>query len=900
MGSMVPGKPVYEKLEKQIKQLEQELIESRQILTLSLDLICIADINSFSFLKVNPAFTQILGWSEEALLQRSFLEFVHPDDIKPTQSIVEEKLRLGAKTINFENRYQCRDGSYRWLSWVSHLNLEQGKTYAVARDITDQKQMAKKRDESEKKYRAFFYNAQVALFRISIDGRLIEINKRYAEIAGYDNVDDCMAEYRPKNAWKDPGVRDAFLERIQATGSVRDYEAQIVRKDGTHAWILFSATVSSDQGYIEGSIVNITDRKQVEETIRQSEALKRKMFANIGDVIVIIDKDGINRYKSPNIEKLFGWKPEELVGKRIRENIHPEDLASQRDFFKALMGQANGVEITECRFRCKDGSFKWIEFIGTNLLSDPDICGILGNYHDITNRKAAENALKESEARFKALHNASFGGITIHDKGIILECNQGLSDITGYSADELIGMNGLQLIAEQSRSMVMDKILSGHEKPYEAIGLRKNGGEYPIRMEARNIPYKGKNVRTVEFRDITEQKKAEQEREKLQDQLTQAQKMESVGRLAGGVAHDFNNMLSIILGNTEIILDDMEVSNPFISNLREIQKAAERSADLTRQLLAFARKQTITPQIIDLNRTIKGMLNMLKRLIGEDINLTWHPDKNLWPVKIDPSQIDQILANLCVNAKDAIRGVGKITIETGNTDFDREYCRNHVGFVPGSYALIAVSDNGCGIDKQTTENLFEPFFTTKKIGEGTGLGLSTVYGIVKQNKGFINVYSEVNQGSVFRIYLPKHDGKIKSDGQGNSEKITAGGHETILLVEDEKAILTMVQMMLQRMGYTVLPALTTEEAMRISNEYESGKIHLLMTDVVMPEMNGRDLANTILKRHSDLKCLFMSGYTANVVAHHGILDEGLNFINKPFSKKDLSKKLREILDAKTR
>lgn len=641
----------------------------------------------------------------------------------------------------------------------------------------------------------------------------------------------------------------------------------------------------------------IEQRKKSEETIRQSAALKRKMFANIGDVVVIIDKDGLNRYKSPNIEKLFGWKPEEVVGKSTWENVHPDDLASQKAFFEMLMSETGIVKRTECRYKCKDGSYKWIEFVGTNLVDDPDICGILGNYHDITERKAVENSLRESEERFKALHNASFGGITIHDKGMILECNQGLSDITGYSVDELIGMDGLLLIAEHSRSMVMEKIVAGYEKPYESTGVRKNGEVYPLRLEARNIPYKGKDVRTVEFRDISDQKKAEQEKEKLQDQLIQAQKMESVGRLAGGVAHDFNNMLSIILGNAEMISEDLDASNPCTMNLREIEKAARRSAELTRQLLAFARKQTITPKIIDLNRNIDGMMNMLKRLIGEDINLSWQPGENLWPVKIDHSQIDQMLVNLCINAKDAITKAGKITIETGNIRFDENDSRNYAWVMEGSYVFIAVSDNGCGMDNQTKENLFEPFFTTKKIGEGTGLGLSTVYGIVKQNDGFINVYSEINQGAAFKIYLPRHSGTMKDQTQDTQEELPPGNQETILLVEDEKAILKVTRLMLERMGYNVLAASAPEDALQISKKYKPGQIDLLMTDVVMPEMNGRDLANILLKMHPDLKCLFMSGYTANVIAHHGILDEGINFINKPFSKKNLAAKLREIFDA---
>jgi PAS domain S-box-containing protein len=672
-------------------------------------------------------------------------------------------------------------------------------------------------------------------------------------------------------------------------------------------------------------------------------------------------------------------------------------------------------------------------------------------------------ALQESEERFKALHNASFGGIVIHDQGVILECNQGLSEISGFGYDELIGMDGLLLIAEQSRETVITNIRSGWEKPYEVFGVRKNGEEYPLRLEARKIPYKGVMVRAVEFRDITEQKQTEEAlirqqriiqlnnhianvfltssqdevftdvldvilaaldsrfgffgyideagdlvipsltrdvwdqcqmteksivfprtcwsglwgrslmeqqtliananlrvpqghmplenvlatpivsnnnligqfvvankiggydnddrdllesvamqtapilfafqeearqqkaQEKLEAQLHQAQKMESVGRLAGGVAHDFNNMLGVILGYTELAKERVEPNTPLHTDLEKIQEAAQRSADLTRQLLAFARKQTVSPKVIDLNSTIESMLKLLRRLIGEDIDLAWQPGKEVWPVKMDPTQVDQILTNLCVNARDAIVDTGKVTIETGKASFDEEYCAHHAGFVPGEYVLLAVSDNGCGMDEETQAHLFEPFFTTKEVGKGTGLGLAMVYGVVKQNNGFINVYSELGQGTTFKIYLPRHLDKTVFLPKNKLDKPSERGHETILLVEDEPAILEMSTIMLERLGYTVLAAGTPGEAIRLAQEHP-GRIDLLLTDVIMPEMNGRDLAKNLLSIYPDIRRLFMSGYTASVIAHHGVLDQGVHFIHKPFSMKDLGEKLREALE----
>jgi len=392
-------------------------------------------------------------------------------------------------------------------------------------------------------------------------------------------------------------------------------------------------------------------------------------------------------------------------------------------------------------------------------------------------------------------------------------------------------------------------------------------------------------------------KRAEAEKEKLQAQLLQAQKMEAIGKLAGGIAHDFNNMLGVILGHVELALKKMEEDNSLHKTLNKIQEAALRSADLTRQLLAFARKQTISPRVLNLNDTVQGMLNLLLRVIGEDIDLAWEPGRNLSPVKMDPTQIDQILANLCVNARDAISGVGKITIETDHTVFDDAYCAGHIGFLPGEYVMLAVSDNGCGMNSETLSHLFEPFYTTKKLGKGTGLGLATVYGIVKQNNGFINVYSESGQGTTFKIYLPRHAAHMDQEPQIPRPQALARGCETILLVEDEPMILEMTTTMLEELGYRVLPAPSPGESIRLAKEHPD-QIHLLMTDVVMPEMNGRDLSMYLIKLYPDLKHLFMSGYTANVIAHQGVLDKGVAFIQKPFSLKDLAGMIRKVLDTK--
>jgi PAS domain S-box-containing protein len=475
--------------------------------------------------------------------------------------------------------------------------------------------------------------------------------------------------------------------------------------------------------------------------------------------------------------------------------------------------------------------------------------------------------------------------------------NKEHESLLGYGIGEIEGRHVTDWHLPEARDAVLNAVevvMTKGSASIEASLLTKDGQSVPFILTGIKFEAQGQLYLMGIGTDIGERKLAEAEAEKMQAQLTQVQKMESVGRLAGGVAHDFNNMLGVILGYSELVLVQVEPGQPMYSALQGIQQAAQRSVDLTRQLLAFARKQTVAPKVLDLNKTVASMLNMLRRLIGENIDLAWLPGESLRPIKIDPTQIDQILANLCVNARDAIGDTGKVTIETNNVAFDEAYCSAHAGFVPGEYVLLAFSDNGHGMDREDLSHLFEPFFTTKEMGKGTGLGLATVYGIVKQNNGFINVYSEPGLGTTFKLYLPWYLGRGERLPAPEAAKPAATGHETIMLVEDETMILEMTTVMLEHQGYTVLPAVSPGEAIRLAREH-AGEIHLLMTDVVMPEMNGRDLARNLLSLYPDLKRLFMSGYTANVIAHHGVLDEGVHFIQKPFTIKDLATKIRNVL-----
>ena len=640
---------------------------------------------------------------------------------------------------------------------------------------------------------------------------------------------------------------------------------------------------------------DITELKQSEELIRESERQHRTILQTAMEGFWLVDPELRLLEVNEAYCRMSGYSEQELLTMRVSDLEAKETI--EETVARAEKIMAHGGDRFESIHSRKDGSPLHVEISIKYLPLESGHFAVF--LHDITERKNAEQSLVEAKTFTEnALNTVPDIFYSFDLNGRFISWNKTFSRVSGYSDQELSTMSPADFFLGddiQSISDVVERIFQEGSSIEEAFFVTKDGRKIPCEFSGSILRDSNDNI--IGFtgigRDISDRKHAEEERIKLESQLHQAQKMESVGSLAGGVAHDFNNKLSVILGHTYLALTESD-QDKVHDSLEEIRKATEQSADLTRQLLAFARKQTIAPKVIDLNETVTGMFKMLNRLIGEDIHLMWQQAAGLWLLKFDPSQIDQILANLCVNARDAITKNGKITIETGNSVIDEKYAAKNLDSIPGEYVTLAVSDNGCGMDKETLNRIFEPFFTTKEAGKGTGLGLATVFGIVKQNKGFINVYSEPALGTTFTIYLPRFIGDTVQTQNDNVAMPASLGHETILLVEDELAILNMATKILTNLGYSVLQANTPAEAIRLAKEHV-GTISLLITDVIMPNMNGKDLALDLQSLNPRLKCLYMSGYTADAISQHGVLDEGVHFIQKPFSLPDLATKVREIL-----
>lgn len=650
--------------------------------------------------------------------------------------------------------------------------------------------------------------------------------------------------------------------------------------------------------------------KQIEE-LRRSRDEYREVFLLSPNLLCTADLNNacFTKINPAFVEKL-GYTEKELLSRPFLDFVHPDDIEATLKILEKELKEGKRIINFSNRYKCSDGTDLWLDWVSHPF---PERGVTFAAAHDITNQKLLEQELRDNQAFIRSVMDNLPIGIAVNLVEPAVEfyyMNDNFPKLYRTTREALKDSNTFWEAVyedpdfrEKMKKRVLDDCATGNpdQMIWDGIPITRKGEETRY-ISARNTPVPERGIMISSVWDVTDIKRSEIDRQKLQEQLALSQRMESIGLLAGGVAHDFNNMLGVIMGHTDLILDIIAPDDRISKSILEIQDAARRSANLTQQLLTFARKQTVSPRVLDINQVISGMLDMLRRLIGENIKLNFKPSEDSWKIKMDPGQIDQVLANLCVNARDAIKEVGLVSIETNNVSFriDDPFLENQLD--SGDYVLITVTDSGSGMNKEVMEHLFDPFYTTKVPGKGTGLGLSTVYGIIKQNNGNINVDSEPGRGSIFRIYLPRYQGEdyIRESAVEKPRKNKKNNiNTTILLVEDEIPILNACTEMLQRLNYHVLYTSSPLKAISIAKEYH-GTIDLLITDVIMPEMNGKDLSGKIAELHPRIKHLFMSGYTADIIAHHGVLEDGVNFLQKPFSLSRFSSKLEEIMGQETK
>jgi two-component system cell cycle sensor histidine kinase/response regulator CckA len=944
-------------------------------------------------------------------------EAVHPEDRAGLLRALQNA-RADVRNAGIEVRLRSADGAQRWMLCKSQPWCGPGGTpggiVAACTDVTERREGEASLRRSEELFSRAFQASPAAISISTVaEGKYLYVNERFLQLIGRTRQDVVGRTSVDLAFWGDPRQRQRVIDELSRSGSLRDVAVVIGRPSGERRDALVSLELVelAGQRCLLGLSYDVTERKQAEEAVRKSEERFRALVENSTEAIVLVDRAGGVVYQSPSAFRILGYTTEERLGRNAFELVHPDDLERATATMRACLASTT-PQAVEARCRRKDGVWRDLEMVATNHLADPAVQAIIVNYRDVTERRLAEEALRESERRFRAVIENSSDAIALFAAdGTILYGSPATTRILGYGLDDFVGRNAFDLIRPEDRDGVRRKLEDLLSRPGTMVEVsshvRHQDGSWRYLEGVFNNLLDDPSVRAIvnNYRDATERRLAEEElrrsqewleraqavahvgswvsattktgslewsaetlrifglapgsfdgrvetfvsmvhpedrlavqqareealagrarysidhrivradgsvrwvheeadvlrdeagrpasmigtaqditdRKRLEEQLLQSQKMEAIGRLAGGVAHDFNNLLTAIIGYADLLARRVKGTPRLEHNVAEILEAAERAAGLTRQLLAFSRKQVLQPRVLSLNTTVADIENMLRRLIGEDVQLVTRLHERLGHVRADPTQLEQVILNLAVNARDAMPRGGQLTVETGDVELENE-----------RYVMLAVSDTGVGMDAETRSRVFEPFFTTKEPGKGTGLGLAMVYGIVAQSGGSIRVHSEPGKGTTFKVLLPRVDDPLAPD-PGPAERPAEGGSETLLVAEDEDGVRSLICEILRELGYHVLEAPRPEVAIKTMRD-GAPPVHLLLTDVVMPDMDGRQLAEKLTILQPGLRVLYMSGYTGEAIAEHGVLEHGTHFLQKPFTPDALARKVREVLD----
>jgi two-component system cell cycle sensor histidine kinase/response regulator CckA len=855
------------------------------------------DAETLRFLEVNDAAVRSYGYSRDEFLEMTVGELCAPDDT-PGSAYADGEGGI--------RPHRLKDGTRIEAEVTTSVHDFEGRRarVAVALDVTERVLADKALRESETRYRDLIENALELIATVDLQGRLTSVNGAFERSLGYSRAELIS---RPLSELVPPEFHEQ-LDRISLTrdgersSESRIDEHELVARDGHRIAVEVSSRPIDEDGRPAGHQAiwrDISKRRQAERDLRAAELRYRTLVEQLP---LVSYTESLNTasaaYISPQIADLVGYTAEEWTASSdfFSGVLHPDDRERVIAEIATLHRTGQPFD-SEYRVVARDGRIVWVRDGAVVVRPDEGQHIYAQGYMlDVTEHHSSEEALKESRELYRLVVESTTDMISLSNlDGRIIYASPSHLDVLGRSQDELLGRKTLDLVHLDDRDAAMALAADAPAIGNTGTPLRlrhKDGRYINVQTTTRPIPDQAgiPRLTLTTSRDVTDRDRAGE----LEEQLRQAQRLESVGQLAGGIAHDFNNLLTVISGYTEALLEDGDPASSL--ELAEIAAAAQRATILTQQLLAFSRRQVLQPRVVDLNTVVDGIMPMLSRLIGENIDLAAALDAELEPVLADPNQIEQVVINLAVNARDAMPHGGRLTIETGNVDLDHEYVEGHPEASVGRHVMVAVTDTGFGMDTDTKARLFEPFFTTKPVGAGTGLGLSTVYGIVKQSGGTIWVYSEPGEGSSFKIYLPAADAASVAAPAKKSENVVPNGTETILIAEDEEAVRDLTARALKRRGYSVLAAESPHEALRLIDEGEQS-IDLLLTDLVMPQMGGRELADHVIERIPTIRVLFMSGYADEAVTRSGAVGFG-SFLEKPFSALELSSKVREVLDAR--